>query len=183
LGHLNWGLTTRFTNASESEGGLQGTLGDRFLGGMIGAITNSSNLPFFGYGIGLGTNVGAVLLTGQRTWVIAEVEWGRVMGEQGILFGLIIIIIRTSLCIKLGFRSFGRVRKGDMLAWLLVSTGVLRILQSQWAQPTALGFSTIIGGLIIAGFNIPAFRQPKTIEAMTLQNEQALAAASAVDKI
>jgi len=36
---------------------------------------------------------------------------------------------------------------------MLLSFALLIIPQGQWAQPTSLGFSTLIGGLMIACFN------------------------------
>ena len=45
-------FTARFTSANESEGGLNSVFMDRFLGGMIYAVENAPNMPFFGYGLG-----------------------------------------------------------------------------------------------------------------------------------
>src|SRR6202012_2156167 len=45
-------FSSRFVDANKTEGGIIGVLGDRYLGGMITAILNSGNLPFWGYGIG-----------------------------------------------------------------------------------------------------------------------------------
>ncbi|WP_366182403.1 hypothetical protein [Flavobacterium ovatum] len=140
----------RFTSANKIEGGLEGVFLDRFLGGMIGAITESHGIPFFGYGIGMGTNVGSKLLTGKATFLIAEGEWGRLIGEMGVLLGLVVILTRVLFVFKVTLLAFKRIKYGDILPWLLLSFGALAILQSQWAQPTSLGFSTLIGGLIIA---------------------------------
>lgn len=142
---------SRFTNANDSEGGLQGTLGDRYLGGMATALANSGKQPFFGYGIGMGTNAGAMLLTGSAAFLISEEEWGRVLGEMGTLIGLGVIFIRLGFSFKLATNAYTRMSHGEMLPWMLLSLGLLNIPQGQWAQPTNLGFSTLIGGLIIAG--------------------------------
>ncbi len=141
---------SRFTSASEQEGGLEGTLIDRFLGGMINAIFESDDLPVFGHGIGMGTNVGAMMISGKRTFLIAEGEWGRLIGEIGILLGLCVIVIRFTVSYQLIIKAFRKMQKGDLLPWLLMSFGFVNILQGQWAQPTALGFCTLIGGLILA---------------------------------
>lgn len=148
-------FSTRFENASQVEGGLEGTLIGRFLGGLIGSIINFNEVPFWGFGLGMGTNAGSVLLTGSRNFLVAENEWGRLIGEMGLFLGLGVILIRIGIVVKLTFASFKKVVQGDFLPWFLLSFGLLTILQSQWAQPTALGFSTIIGGLIIAAFNEP----------------------------
>lgn len=146
-------FTSRFENANRVEGGFEGVFIDRFLGGLIGAIISSGNSPFWGYGSGMGTNVGSMLLTNETTYLIAEGEWGRLIGEMGIFMGMIAILVRIGIIIKISLASFNRVIRGDLLPWTLLSFGFITLLQSQWAQPTALGFSTLIGGLIIAAFN------------------------------
>lgn len=142
-------FTTRLTSANETEGGVEGVFLDRFLGGMINAIFNSDHLPFWGYGLGLGTNVASILLTGEKTFLVAEEEWGRIIGEMGVFLGLIVILVRFFLTLKLGLSSFNKMRAGDALPWMLFSFGGLLILQGQWAQPTALGFSALVGGLML----------------------------------
>jgi len=144
-------FASRLTSASKYEGGLEGTFIDRFLGGMYGAIVNSNDLPFWGHGLGLGTNVGSVLMTGGgRTFLIAEEEWGRVIGEMGILLGITFIVLRINLVVKMGIASIKKIRMGDPLPWILISFGGLTILQSQIGQATPLGFFTLIGGFILA---------------------------------
>jgi hypothetical protein len=143
-------FTSRFETASSHEGGLEGVFMDRILGGLIEAITGTDHLPFWGFGVGMGTNVGSMLLTGSTTFLISEAEWGRLTGELGPLMGIIVILIRTALVIKLSLHSYLKIIKGDLLPWMLLSVGFALLLQAQWAQPTALGFSTIIGGLMIA---------------------------------
>ena len=142
----------RFESANEAEGGASGVFVDRFLGGMIGAVTNLNDLPFWGHGVGMGTNVGAKLLTGQTDFLISEQEWGRLIGEMGILLGLAAIGLRAALTVKMAIQSFRALRRENYLPWMLLSFGFLFILQGQWAQPTALGFAVLSGGLILAAF-------------------------------
>ncbi|MDB5119064.1 MAG: rane protein [Sphingobacteriales bacterium] len=140
----------RLETANEQEGGMQKILGGRFLGGMIGAVTESSSLPFFGYGLGMGTNVGSMLLNGNVTYLISEGEWGRVIGELGPLLGLLIILLRLNLCIQLITKCIKKLFVGDLLPWILVSFSVLLTAQGGWAQPTSLGFCVIVAGLTLA---------------------------------
>lgn len=56
-------FSERLETANEIEGGMEGVVGDRYAGGLFAAFTNF-NIPFFGYGLGLGTNVGANLMGG-----------------------------------------------------------------------------------------------------------------------
>jgi hypothetical protein len=57
------------------------------------------------------------------------------------------------LSLSIANKSYQRVPKGDLLPWMLLSYGFLSIAQAQWAQPTSLGFFTIIGGLMLASLN------------------------------
>lgn len=143
-------FTLRFDSASSVEGGLQGTLIDRYLGALLEPLVQGVEQPFFGYGLGMGTNVGSMLLTGSSSFLISEGEWGRLIGEMGLLLGTIAIIIRVSFCAKVGLACYAKLAADDFLPWMLLSFGLLIIIQGQWAQPTALGFSTFIGGLLIA---------------------------------
>ena len=140
----------RFENASISEGGLEGTLIDRFLGGMYGAITDPE-ASFWGLGLGMGTAVGSQILIGDRmVYLITEGEWGRIIGEMGFLIGITVILLRASLMIELLIKSWNAVKNANYLPWMLMSFGALSILHGQLAQPTNLGFTILIGGLVIA---------------------------------
>lgn len=144
-------FTTRFETASDfRDHGLQGLLIDRYLGGLVGAIANSSEQPFFGHGLGMGSNVGSMLLTGERTFLISEGEWGKTVGELGPLLGLGVIMLRLGLSAEIAIAAYRRLIKGDLLPWLLLGFALLNIPQGHWAQPTALGFFTLIGGLMLA---------------------------------
>jgi hypothetical protein len=164
-------FNSRFEDANESEGGVNGVILDRFLGGMIGAIQNAPDLPFFGYGIGMGTNVGSNLLTGQSSFLIAEQEWGRIIGEQGILLGFIIIIIRGATAIKITRNALRHLKTTDALSWMLVSFCFVNILQAQWGQPTTLGFTVLSAGLAIAALNEPDSGEEEELEEEEEVNE------------
>ncbi len=142
---------SRFTSANESEGGLvEGVIADRYFGGMIGAITNSYRTPFFGYGLGMGTNVGAQLLSSKATFLISEGEWGRLIGEMGLLIGLLVIFLRIFFCFDISVRAYQQLSKNNALPWMMLSFALLSVPQGQWAQPTSLGFSVLAGGLVLA---------------------------------
>jgi hypothetical protein len=120
---------------------------------MLNAFDESSDLPFFGQGIGIGTNAGSTMLTGRREFLISEGEWGRLTGEMGLLLGLMVILIRLAFSLQLTTASYKRLLQGDLLPWMLLSFALLMVPQAQWAQPTALGFSTLIGGLVLASLH------------------------------
>ncbi len=143
-------FTSRLEGAVEHEGGLKGTFGHRYLGGMSDALAGSPNLPFFGYGLGFGTSVGGSLLQGKMGLQISEDEWGRIIGEMGLFLGLITIFLRLGLGLSLGRKAYRKLATGDLLPWMLLSFGLINIVQGQWAQPTSLGFGIIITGFLLA---------------------------------
>ncbi|SEA98806.1 hypothetical protein SAMN05443550_10827 [Pedobacter hartonius] len=159
-------ITTRFDNASQSEGTLVNSVAERGLSGLVGALKHSDEEPFLGYGIGMGTSVGSKLLTGKVTYLISEGEWGRLVGELGVALGMTLIFIRVGLTFKIFFLAFKRLGQGDILPWMLMSFGFLLIPQGQWSQPTSLGFSILITGLLFAAMrNDVAIAKNKVTEA------------------
>ncbi|MCA1761454.1 MAG: hypothetical protein ABR574_03150 [Cryomorphaceae bacterium] len=146
-------LQTRFDNAARSEGGLEGTLVDRYLGGLISAIVEADERPFFGKGLGLGTNAGSALMGSGRVFLLSEGEWGRLIGEMGAVLGIATIVIRLLLSFDYALKSFRALKREKILPWMLLSFALLVFPQGQWAQPTTLGFSTLIMGLLIASLN------------------------------
>jgi hypothetical protein len=145
-------MTNRFSKASKAEGGLEGTLVDRFLGGMVTAVVDAPSNSLVGAGVGLGTNVGAKYTTGEMRFLIAEGEWARSIGELGAPLGLLLIALRVGMATQYMIGAYRMLAIGDPLPWLLMSFGFLIITQGGWAQPTSLGFFTIITGLVLASF-------------------------------
>jgi hypothetical protein len=144
-------FSDRFQNANKIEGGVESVFIDRFLGGMWGAITNQ-NTSLVGLGLGMGTNAGAKLMSA-KGFLISEGEWGRLIGEMGIFLGMIIILVRCGLTLSILKKSWLLLANNEPLAWLLLSTCGLLLLQGQWAQPTSLGFSVFGAGINLAAIN------------------------------
>lgn len=145
-------FTERLETANKSEGGMEGVVGDRYAGGLFAAFTNF-NIPFFGYGIGLGTNAGAKMMGGDMYafGFNGENEWTRIVGECGYLIGWTIIFVRLFFSIDVFKRSYRcLVRRKDLLPWMLCAGMLLTVPQGQWAIPTNLGFSILVGGLTLA---------------------------------
>jgi len=143
-------FTTRFTDANQVEGGVQSVLADRYLGGLVSALLAPDELPFFGYGLGMGTNVGSVLMSGKIEFLISEGEWGRLVGELGFSIGIIVIIVRLIVSVKITIASWHDLKYGNTLPWILLCFCLLTLPQGQWAQPTSLGFSIFVAGLTIS---------------------------------
>ncbi len=154
-------FTARLKSASKTEGGVSNSLFGRIFGYMFRAYTSSNEIPFWGYGMGLGTNVGSKLISGERSFLLAEFEWNRIVAEMGLFLGTAVILIRVVLAGKLFLGSLANIRKGELLAWLLLSVGLINLIQAQWWQPTILGFGIFINGLAYAAIqssrrNVPA---------------------------
>lgn len=130
---------------------------NRILGGMYNALVTEEGIPVFGYGVGMGTNAGAKIMTGSIGFLISEGEWGRIIGEMGVL-GIVLIGVRLVLGMNLFVKSFKKVNKGDALSWMLCSFSFLNLIQGQWAQPTALGFAVLSTGLTMAALKTPKKR-------------------------
>ncbi|MEL6943950.1 MAG: hypothetical protein AAFO82_14910, partial [Bacteroidota bacterium] len=156
-------FTTRFENANQEEGGVSKVIGNRFLGGLFSAISDAGEQPFWGYGVGMGSNVGSMLLTGEKAFLIAEGEWARIVGEMGPLLGLALIFMRLSLGIDVFINSIQSLVNGDFLPWILMSFVFLEIAIAGWSQATSLGFSIITTGLVLASFR-EAEKIPVTVE-------------------
>lgn len=146
-------FTNRFEDANKNEGGVQGVLMDRYLGGLVTALKQAPDSPVTGYGLGMGTNVGSMLLSGQITFLIAEGEWGRIIGELGPFMGIAVILVRIIFTWQLIAASYKKLSAGDLLPWMLLSFGLLIIAQGGWSQPTSLGFCIMIAGLMLAALN------------------------------
>ncbi|NCD67819.1 hypothetical protein [Mucilaginibacter agri] len=149
-------FTMRFTTANDSEGGLGGVVGNRYFGTMIYAFTMTASQPFWGYGSGIGTNVGAVIATGKADFysvVNGEVEWQRVIGELGILLGIIIIGIRIGLSFKLLKESYQLLTREYSLPWMILPFCLMNLPQGQLGSPIPLGFTTWMAGMLLASCN------------------------------
>lgn len=139
-------LNERFELGREIESS-QGGISGRFVAELIGPWKMIFDLPFFGAGLGVGTNVGSTLLTGKMQFLISEGEWGRNLLEMGPIFGALFIAFRIALTIFLGRESLRAARQGHLLPILLFSACAVNIFSGQIAQPTTLGFTVLGAGL------------------------------------
>lgn len=142
-------FSKRIENASGTEGGLGGFI-ERAFGTYLSGFRSASDAELTGAGLGLGTNAGAAMLGGGRQFLLAEGEWSRVVLELGPFIGIIYLIMRSGLVFWMLGQCMKAIRRGLMLPILLFSASALTILSGQWAQPTALGFAALGGGLTMA---------------------------------
>ena len=142
----------RFETANKASGGIAKGIGGRYADGLFAAFLDFS-IPFWGYGMGIATNVGAKALGGDMYsfGFNGETEWTRIVGECGYVVGWTIIFIRLFFSVEIFRRSYRKlVKLYDLLPWMLCAGMLLMVPQGQWAIPTNLGFCVMFGGLTLA---------------------------------
>jgi hypothetical protein len=144
-------LSDRFTSAAEATETtvIRGTI-ERVISDFTEGFKNISTFPLFGYGIGIGTNVGGRVLIGRSAFLLAESEWTRVLAESGPILGLAFLIWRSLLVLQLGRWSFIALKRDNLLPILLFGSSFTVLLNGQLGQPTLLGFAVILNGLCLA---------------------------------
>jgi hypothetical protein len=144
------------TAAAEVEGDAWGSLTSRVGAGFTSPFNLLLDVPFMGYGIGLGSNVAAKLLSGKMGFLLSENEWERAIMELGPLLGSGFIALRVALFALLFFGSWRALRqRGDFLPMLITSASFAPLVLQQWAQATQLGFAVFDAGLVLALINSP----------------------------
>jgi hypothetical protein len=144
-------ISNRFTESAEaSDTTVVGGIVDRVLGDFTESFHYFDKYPLFGYGIGIGTNVGGRILVGQAAFLIGEREWTRVFGESGPILGMAFLAWRTLFTFYLGWLSLRALKRDSLLPILLFGAGGILMLNGQLGQPTTLGFAAFLNGLCLA---------------------------------
>ncbi|HEY4247234.1 MAG TPA: hypothetical protein VGM64_10280 [Lacunisphaera sp.] len=139
------------TAATSNEGDAVQNISDRVLGGFFQPFVMMKNAPFFGAGIGVGSNVGARLLSGKVGFLLAEDEWSKIFLELGPVLGLAFIGFRVVLTCYLGFVALrALVFRREALPILLFAAAGVAVFEYQWGPPTILGFAVLGAGMILA---------------------------------
>jgi hypothetical protein len=128
-------------------------LQNRVLPGFTTPLSGLERLPFFGYGIGMGTNVGARRLTGQVGFLLGEGGWDSSLGELGLPLGLTFVIWRIALTVWIIRLALRDAARGNRLPLILAGSSLLAVMSGQLSQPTGLGFLVLSGGLTLAALN------------------------------
>jgi hypothetical protein len=131
-------------------GGVQQGIVERYLGTFGQSIDVACHVPLLGYGLGLGTNAGAVLLTGSRRFLMAESEWPRVIAESGPILGYAYLLLRLWICGFLVRQAWLALARGQAMPFFLVAAAGLDLISGQFGQPTILGFAVLSAGLSLA---------------------------------
>jgi len=131
---------------------------NRIFNDLLHPLQTYEQATLFGEGTGAGTNVAAGLMNGGRGFLLAELEWSRILLESGVIFGTAIILLRVVLSFYLVYWSWICLKSQNSLPWLLTSAVFIFVFNAQWGQPTALGFATLGAGFVLAATR-PAFSQ------------------------
>ena len=144
-------MTTRFTEVAEvSETSVTGSILWRLWAGFSEPFAVLDKAPVLGFGLGIGTNAGAKLLTGHALFLLTEDEWTRIFLESGPILGVGYVLWRCLFCFWIAGRCLKAVFTGNLLPLLLFSATFLSLLTGQFGQPTILGFSVFVTGLTLA---------------------------------
>ncbi len=134
-----------------SAGGVKEGIVMRYLSTFTDGWQAMFYAPTLGYGLGIGTNVGANVLTGRAQFTLGEGEWQRVILESGPLLGPAYLALRLGALIIVARVAMRGYREGRVLPVLLLGAGGgLDLITGQFGQPTALGFAVFVNGLAIA---------------------------------
>lgn len=143
-------------------GGFRGNVLDRLIDDFGQPLRLALDAPLTGHGLGLGTVAGARLATGRNEFLLAEIEWSRIVLELGPFVGFAFIAWRVWLAfhlVRTSWRSFRR--DGDPLPWLLAGASFFPVLNTQWGPSTHLGFAVFAAGLCLAAQNAPPDENPE----------------------
>lgn len=137
-------------NQQAGSGGLKDSIFLRIFNDFIGPFVDLVHQPMFAGNLGMGSNAGAQMLKGKVEFLISENEFGRLAGEQGIILGGGLIFLRLFLAINIVIQSFKLPQEKKLLPFILCGAACVTIIQGQWAQPSILGYATVMTGLVMA---------------------------------
>jgi len=147
---LRWEQAAAHTDQEAGEA-IVSRIADEFLG----PFQLEDGQPFFGLGIGAGTQVGVHLRTGERGFELGEGEWFRIIGESGLILGILFILWRIWVTVKLGRYTITALRRGNGIGIILFSATAYNLLLGQLGQTTVNGFTVVGLGLTIAAMRTP----------------------------
>lgn len=137
----------------ERLGGGLGVFQTRVLGGFAAPLVNIGSVPFFGHGIGIGTNVGSQRLSGEISFLVGEGGWEASLGELGLPLGFAFLIWRVALSLWLLRLAIRSGVLGNPLPLILLGSSFMIVIGGQLSQPTNLGFLVVAAGLTLASTN------------------------------
>lgn len=163
-------ITDRFETAAAQEGGSSGIMETRVLepykfwndkGKML-------NPPFFGYGIGAGSNYGTQTLhlvnssfDNSTAWGLGEWSSQIVTNEMGFLFGGVVFCLRMGLCLYLLFVSVKKLfRNHDVLPLSLWTLSITYFGNGNINLTMSLGWIVVVMILLMLSIRTSEKFQP-----------------------
>jgi hypothetical protein len=137
----------RWQAATTDEGGFKGAIVDRVLKDLFGSF---EGVGCSGLGTGFSTNVGQKMLTADVGFGASESEWGRLLYDNGVILGVLMVCYRLALTFAIIFAAFRAWRRRSPLGLLFAAACFLMVLNGPWGQTTTLGSAVIGGGLTLA---------------------------------
>lgn len=156
-------ITDRFEIAAEQEGGTSGVMSSRVLEPYKFWNDKGKLLdpPFFGYGIGAGSNYGTQTLhivnsfyTDSQAWGLGEHSSQIVTNEMGFLFGGIVFFLRIGFCISLFFPCLRKLQQNkDILPLTLWTLSITYFGNGNLNLTMTLGWIVIVMILLLTSLN------------------------------
>jgi|694.fasta_scaffold02921_12 hypothetical protein len=117
-------------------------------GGFLNRVSSTLSVPdsvlwetpLFGHGLGLGTNFGAKVVTGNVGFALSETELQRVLLESGVLIGSVFLLLRQAIVVYVFHSSWRALGRFQQLPISLMFANLPVIVYGQIGRPTSMGF-------------------------------------------
>lgn len=156
-------ITDRFEMAAEQEGGTSGVMYSRVLEPYKFWNDKGKLLdpPFFGYGLGAGSNFGTQTLhivnsfySDSQAWGLGEHSSQIVTNEMGFLFGGIVFFLRIGFCMFLFFSCIKKLKQNkDILPITLWTLSITYFGTGNLNLTMTLGWIVIVMVLLLTSIN------------------------------
>lgn len=171
-------IAARFANASSAQfqGSTtwSGTLKDVWYRNVVYMVTaiidphtiDGDAVPFWGFGQGMSTQVGARFLGITKNSGFALAEWDglRIMCESGMILGWMIIFVRVAYAFRFIFKINEIRRTNKLFALSFLFPFLLSFyLLNNWGNLFQSNFSFLIGGLFFAGLKFRVYNSDKIV--------------------
>ena len=140
-------FNARWETATTDGGGFQVAIVDRVMNDLAGAFRATDDSVG---GTGFSTNVGQKLLTQNVGFGGAEGEWGRLLYDNGLILGSLLVGYRIALAGSIIFASIRAWRRRSVYGLIFAAAAFMLLLNGQWGQASTLGAAVIAGGLALA---------------------------------
>lgn len=156
-------ITDRFEMAADLEGGTSGVMSSRVLEPY--KFWNDKGIlldpPFFGYGLGAGSNFGTQTLhivnsfySDSQAWGLGEHSSQIVTNEMGFLFGGIVFVLRIGFCMFLFFSCIKKLKQNkDILPITLWTLSITYFGTGNLNLTMTLGWIVIVMVLLLTSIN------------------------------